>query len=172
MMQNGPQQQSMIQQQQHVNAVQMPFQQQQQQPLQQQQQMQQQAHQPQPPVGAGFQHSPIPGNPTPPLTPAANLPPFASPNGDVKPILGQPSECTDTSCSIDLQTVTNRIEDVMLIRCCSYLTRNRAEDEELRLTFPVRDGILLSPFRLEHNLAVSNHVFHLKPTVHQTIMWR
>jgi len=45
-------------------------------------------------------------------------------------------------------------------------------EEELRLTFPVRDGILLPPFRLEHNLAVSNHVFHLKPQVHQTLMWR
>lgn len=42
----------------------------------------------------------------------------------------------------------------------------------MRLTFPVRDGIVLSPFRLEHNLAVSNHVFHLKPTVHQTLMMR
>ena len=38
-------------------------------------------------------------------------------------------------------------------------------EEELRLTFPVQDGILLPPFRLEHNLAVSNHVFHLKPQV-------
>lgn len=46
------------------------------------------------------------------------------------------------------------------------------EDDELRLTFPVRDGIILPPFRLEHNLAVSNHVFQLKPTVHQTLMWR
>ena len=45
-------------------------------------------------------------------------------------------------------------------------------DDELRLTFPVRDGIILSPFRLEHNLAVSNHVFQLKPTVHQTLMMR
>ena len=53
----------------------------------------------------------------------------------------------------------------------------------------MRDGILLPPFRLEHNLAVSNHVFHLKPQVgititiititmdcgsqvHQTLMWR
>ena len=62
-------------------------------------------------------------------------------------------------------------------------------EEELRLTFPVRDGILLPPFRLEHNLAVSNHVFHLKPQVdslneyclvtslcvpqvHQTLLWR
>lgn len=47
-----------------------------------------------------------------------------------------------------------------------------AEDDELRLTFPVRDGIILPPFRLEHNLAVSNHVFQLKPTVYQTLMWR
>lgn len=45
-------------------------------------------------------------------------------------------------------------------------------DDELRLTFPVRDGIILPPFRLEHNLAVSNHVFQLKPTVHQTLAWR
>lgn len=49
---------------------------------------------------------------------------------------------------------------------------NISEDDELRLTFPVRDGIILAPFRLEHNLAVSNHVFHLKPSVHQTLMWR
>lgn len=42
----------------------------------------------------------------------------------------------------------------------------------MRLTFPVRDGIILAPFRLEHNLAVSNHVFHLKPTVYETLMWR
>ena len=70
--------------------------------MQQQQQPSQQQQQPfaqfgnsvgsQPPVGAGFQHSPIPGNPTPPLTPAANLPPFASPNSDVKPTLGQASK--------------------------------------------------------------------------------
>lgn len=46
------------------------------------------------------------------------------------------------------------------------------EDDELRLTFPVRDGIVLAPFRLEHNLAVSNHVFHLKQSVHQTLLWR
>lgn len=46
------------------------------------------------------------------------------------------------------------------------------EDDELRLTFPVRDGIILPPFRLEHNLAVSNHVFQLKPTVHNTLLCR
>ena len=36
---------------------------------------------------------------------------------------------------------------------------------EPRLTFPVKDGVILAPFRLEHNLAVSNHIFQLKPQV-------
>lgn len=31
-----------------------------------------------------YQHSPIPGNPTPPLTPASSMPPYISPNSDVK----------------------------------------------------------------------------------------
>lgn len=38
--------------------------------------------------GAGnmtYQHSPIPGNPTPPLTPATSMPPYISPNPDIKP---------------------------------------------------------------------------------------
>lgn len=52
------------------------------------------------------------------------------------------------------------------------LCRAGSHNEELRLTFPVRDGVVLEPFRLEHNLAVSNHVFHLRPSVHQTLMWR
>ncbi|GLV37412.1 tonalli, partial [Carabus blaptoides fortunei] len=90
-----------------------------------------------------YQHSPIPGNPTPPLTPASSMPPYISPNPDVKPNF-------------------NDLKPPMPIQ----------KDDELRLTFPVRDGIILPPFRLEHNLAVSNHVFQLKPTVHQTLMWR
>lgn len=53
-----------------------------------------------------------------------------------------------------------------------FFPRFPESEEELRLTFPVRDGIILPPFRLEHNLAVSNHVFQLKTTVHQTLMWR
>lgn len=36
----------------------------------------------------------------------------------------------------------------------------------------MRDGIILQPFRLEHNLAVSNHVFQLKPNVYGTLMSR
>ncbi|KAH9630632.1 hypothetical protein HF086_007056 [Spodoptera exigua] len=89
-----------------------------------------------------YQHSPVPGNPTPPLTPASSMPPYISPNGDVKP------HFNELKPSMGMQ------------------------NDELRLTFPVRDGIILPPFRLEHNLAVSNHVFQLKPTVHSTLIWR
>lgn len=31
-----------------------------------------------------YQHSPVPGNPTPPLTPACSVP-YVSPNPDIKP---------------------------------------------------------------------------------------
>ncbi|CAK1546117.1 unnamed protein product [Leptosia nina] len=89
-----------------------------------------------------YQHSPVPGNPTPPLTPASSMPPYISPNADVKPHF-------------------NELKPPMGM-----------QNDELRLTFPVRDGIILPPFRLEHNLAVSNHVFQLKPTVHSTLIWR
>uniref|UniRef100_A0A336MBF7 CSON008919 protein n=1 Tax=Culicoides sonorensis TaxID=179676 RepID=A0A336MBF7_CULSO len=87
------------------------------------------------PARMNYQHSPVPGNPTPPLTPASSMTPYISPNPDIKPNIIQ-------------------------------------KPEELRLTFPVRDGIILPPFRLEHNLAVSNHVFQLKPTVYNTLMCR
>uniref|UniRef100_A0A3P8WN33 Zinc finger MIZ-type containing 1 n=1 Tax=Cynoglossus semilaevis TaxID=244447 RepID=A0A3P8WN33_CYNSE len=97
------------------------------------------------PVG-NYPHSPVPGNPTPPMTPGSNIPPYLSPNQDVKPPFPP-----DIKPRVSSQSNHN---------------------EELRLTFPVRDGVVLEPFRLEHNLAVSNHVFHLRPTVHQTLMWR
>ena len=42
---------------------------------------------------------------------------------------------------------------------------------EPRLTFPVKDGVILAPFRLEHNLAVSNHIFQLKPQVLRNIIF-
>ncbi|NWW44094.1 ZMIZ2 protein, partial [Pedionomus torquatus] len=55
------------------------------------------------------------------------------------------------------------------VRCL----RSRAvAAEELRLTFPVRDGVVLEPFRLQHNLAVSNHVFQLRDSVYKTLMMR
>jgi len=52
------------------------------------------------------------------------------------------------------------------------MTKKEDAPDDLRLTFPVRDGVVLPPFRLEHNLSVSNHVFHLRESVYQTLMWR
>ncbi|XP_076461438.1 zinc finger MIZ domain-containing protein 1-like [Babylonia areolata] len=80
------------------------------------------------PAQNNFQHSPLHGNPTPPMTPQGYP--------DIKPRI------------------------------------MKQDDGELRLTFPVRDGVVLPPFRLEHNLAVSNHEFHLRDSVYQTLMWR
>uniref|UniRef100_A0A8C2JYS2 Zinc finger, MIZ-type containing 1a n=1 Tax=Cyprinus carpio TaxID=7962 RepID=A0A8C2JYS2_CYPCA len=97
-----------------------------------------------------YPHSPVPGNPTPPMTPGSSIPPYLSPNQDVKPPF--PPDMKPNMTSLP-PPPTN-------------------PNEELRLTFPVRDGVVLEPFRLEHNLAVSNHVFHLRPSVHQTLMWR
>lgn len=53
---------------------------------------------------------------------------------------------------------------------CSLSQGNPSDD--LRLTFPVRDGVVLEPFRLEHNLAVSNHAFQLRDSVYKTLMTR
>uniref|UniRef100_A0A3Q2Q1G6 Zinc finger, MIZ-type containing 1a n=1 Tax=Fundulus heteroclitus TaxID=8078 RepID=A0A3Q2Q1G6_FUNHE len=100
-----------------------------------------------PPRPGNYPHSPVPGNPTPPMTPGSSIPPYLSPNQDVKPPFPPDMKPNMTS---------------------PWGNPN----EELRLTFPVRDGVVLEPFRLEHNLAVSNHVFHLRPSVHQTLMWR
>lgn len=97
------------------------------------------------------QHSPIPGNPTPPLTPASNM----SYGPDVKPSFTPNGQQQTQMPAMDLK---------------APLAPHK--DDELRLTFPVKDGIILPPFRLEHNLSVSNHVFMLKPSVFQTLMNR
>uniref|UniRef100_A0A8C3A658 Zinc finger, MIZ-type containing 1a n=1 Tax=Cyclopterus lumpus TaxID=8103 RepID=A0A8C3A658_CYCLU len=104
----------------------------------------------QPPRPVNYPHSPVPGNPTPPMTPGSSIPPYLSPNQDVKPPF--PPDMKPNMTTLP-PPPTN-------------------PNEELRLTFPVRDGVVLEPFRLEHNLAVSNHVYHLRPSVHQTLMWR
>ena len=101
-------------------------------------------------------HSPVPGNPTPPLTPNGPVGgvgvPFASPASDHghSPLAGDHG-------SRNLGPPPSS---------------SSAKHAEMRLTFPVREGTILAPFRLEHNLAVSNHVFVLKPQVYQTLMWR
>ncbi|MES1901916.1 MAG: Zinc finger MIZ domain-containing protein 1 [Paramarteilia canceri] len=42
----------------------------------------------------------------------------------------------------------------------------------LRLTFPLRKGILLEPFRLEHNTNSARHAFDLRNIIYEELMWR
>ncbi|XP_078127133.1 zinc finger MIZ domain-containing protein 2 isoform X1 [Sander vitreus] len=102
-------------------------------------------------VMPGYPSSPMGGNPTPPMTPGTSIPPYLSPGQDTKPPYLPP----DTKPNINTQQIS---------------TGNPSDD--LRLTFPVRDGVVLEPFRLEHNLAVSNHAFQLRDSVYKTLMLR
>ncbi|XP_006810982.1 zinc finger MIZ domain-containing protein 2-like, partial [Neolamprologus brichardi] len=103
----------------------------------------------------GYPSSPVPGNPTPPVTPSSSMaPPYMSPgNSDVKP-----------TPSPFLPDIKPNIAGL----APPPPTGNPSDD--LRLTFPVRDGVVLEPFRLEHNLAVSNHVFQLRESVYKTLI--
>ncbi|KAM7390963.1 hypothetical protein PAMP_021686 [Pampus punctatissimus] len=105
----------------------------------------------------GYPSSPVPGNPTPPITPGSSMaPPYMSPgNSDVKP--------TPSSFLPDIKPNMAGLPP-------PPPTGNPSDD--LRLTFPVRDGVVLEPFRLEHNLAVSNHVFQLRESVYKTLILR
>ncbi|XP_077115510.1 zinc finger MIZ domain-containing protein 1 isoform X1 [Ranitomeya variabilis] len=116
------------------------------------------------PVG-NYPHSPVPGNPTPPMTPGSTIPPYLSPSQDVKPPF--PPDIKPNMSSLPPPPNAKG-----KVHAFSPSSISASHADELRLTFPVRDGVVLEPFRLEHNLAVSNHVFHLRPTVHQTLMWR
>lgn len=102
-----------------------------------------------------FQHSPVPGNPTPPLTP--NGPsvgvPFASPA----------SSDQGHGSPMDMKPVP--------LKGLSGGHSSSANGEP-RLTFPVKDGLILAPFRLEHSLTVSNFECVLKPQIFQCLMWR
>ncbi|XP_029465368.1 zinc finger MIZ domain-containing protein 1 isoform X4 [Rhinatrema bivittatum] len=114
---------------------------------------------------ANYPHSPVPGNPTPPMTPGSSIPPYLSPSQDVKPPFPP-----DIKPNMNALPPPPNAKGKVHAFSPSSIPANH--NDELRLTFPVRDGVVLEPFRLEHNLAVSNHVFHLRPTVHQTLMWR
>ncbi|XP_053727935.1 zinc finger MIZ domain-containing protein 2 isoform X1 [Synchiropus splendidus] len=105
----------------------------------------------------GYPSSPVPGNPTPPITPGSSMaPPYMSPgSSDIKP---PPSSFLPD------------IKPSMAGLAPPASTGNPSDD--LRLTFPVRDGVVLEPFRLEHNLAVSNHVFQLRESVYKTLVMR
>ncbi|XP_064790104.1 zinc finger MIZ domain-containing protein 1-like isoform X3 [Oncorhynchus masou masou] len=121
------------------------------------------------PRPGNYPHSPVPGNPTPPMTPGSSMPPYLSPNQDVKPPF--PPDMKPNMAALPPPNTVKRKADV-LSSCPVSPLPSANPNEELRLTFPVRDGVVLEPFRLEHNLAVSNHVYHLRPSVHQTLMWR
>ena len=113
-----------------------------------------------------FHHSPVPGNPTPPLTPNGPVGgvgvPFASPASD--------HGHSPLACGAGVGPGGPSMDGV--VRPPPPGAVPSSKHQEMRLTFPVKDGVILAPFRLEHNLAVSNHVFHLKPQVYQTLMWR
>nr|XP_044991843.1 zinc finger MIZ domain-containing protein 2 isoform X1 [Jaculus jaculus]XP_044991844.1 zinc finger MIZ domain-containing protein 2 isoform X1 [Jaculus jaculus]XP_044991845.1 zinc finger MIZ domain-containing protein 2 isoform X1 [Jaculus jaculus]XP_044991847.1 zinc finger MIZ domain-containing protein 2 isoform X1 [Jaculus jaculus]XP_044991848.1 zinc finger MIZ domain-containing protein 2 isoform X1 [Jaculus jaculus] len=99
----------------------------------------------------GYPSSPLPGNPTPPMTPSSSVP-YMSPSQEVKsPFLP------------DLKPGLSSLHPS---------PSGSGPCDELRLTFPVRDGVVLEPFRLQHNLAVSNHVFQLRDSVYKTLMLR
>jgi hypothetical protein len=42
----------------------------------------------------------------------------------------------------------------------------------LRLTFPVREGVLLKPFQLEHGDHITQQPFHLKESVYGMLLHR
>ncbi|XP_058930593.1 zinc finger MIZ domain-containing protein 2 isoform X1 [Kogia breviceps] len=99
----------------------------------------------------GYPSSPLPGSPTPPMTPGSSIP-YMSTSQEVKsPFLP------------DLKPSVSSLHPS---------PPGSGPCDELRLTFPVRDGVVLEPFRLQHNLAVSNHAFQLRDSVYKTLMLR
>ncbi|KAB1271288.1 Zinc finger MIZ domain-containing protein 1 [Camelus dromedarius] len=125
----------------------------------------------------------LPRAPPPPHPPGSSIPPYLSPSQDVKPpfppdikpnmsaLPPPPGECPTLVPSLSSHPTSPCHPEGLAAHWRPH-PRPANHNDELRLTFPVRDGVVLEPFRLEHNLAVSNHVFHLRPTVHQTLMWR
>ncbi|KAL0965188.1 hypothetical protein UPYG_G00277920 [Umbra pygmaea] len=107
-------------------------------------------------VMPGYPNSPLGGNPTPPMTPGSSMPPYLSPGGP-----GPDNKPPYLPQGPDIKPNINSLQPP---------TGNPSDD--LRLTFPVRDGVVLEPFRLEHNLAVSNHAFQLRDSVYKTLMMR
>lgn len=71
----------------------------------------------------------------------------------------------------DLEFLIHQWKTLVSISVCFFPIEGNPSDD-LRLTFPVRDGVVLEPFRLEHNLAVSNHAFQLRDSVYKTLMMR
>ncbi|XP_073095295.1 zinc finger MIZ domain-containing protein 2 isoform X3 [Manis javanica] len=99
----------------------------------------------------GYASSPVSGSPTPPMTPSGSIP-YMSSSQDIKPAFLP-----------EFKPSTGSLHPA---------PPGSSPCDELRLTFPVRDGVVLEPFRLQHNLAVSNHAFQLRDSVYKTLMLR
>ena len=123
-----------------------------------------------------FHHSPVPGNPTPPLTPNSSGGGGGGGGGVGVPFASPASSSNDSSggysggskMSLEGLGGPGKGSGGHLGGGAPHLpSKMTASQGENRLTFPVQDGVILPPFRLEHNLNVSNHSFHLKPAVYQ-----
>ncbi|XP_030621891.1 zinc finger MIZ domain-containing protein 2-like [Chanos chanos] len=101
----------------------------------------------------GYSNSLLPGNPITPIPPGNFVTTYFSPSHPVKlPFV------PDVKPNINsLQTAPP--------------TGNHGGDD-LRLTFPVRNGVIMEPFRLEHNLTISKHGFLLQHSLYKTLQTR
>ncbi|XP_073741176.1 zinc finger MIZ domain-containing protein 2 isoform X2 [Callorhinus ursinus] len=110
----------------------------------------------------GYPSSPLPGSPTPPMTPGSSVP-YMSTSQEVKsPFLPDLKPSVSSVHPSPPAAGSHQRGPLPGSGPC----------DELRLTFPVRDGVVLEPFRLQHNLAVSNHAFQLRDSVYKTLMLR
>ena len=92
-------------------------------------------------------HSPIPGNPTPPLTP-------------YPPSVGSINNSSTNSQTNLQMSVQSDIKPLI----------NSFKDEERRLLLPVRGGMVLDPFLLEHGRPITTIEFELKPSLYNMLM--
>lgn len=110
--------------------------------------------------------SPLPGNPTPPMTPGGvcGPSPFYQSPLDQKPCVDAvppPSPMMDPSQ-----------RGVMLDHTQRVLDSSQRSVEEPRLTFLVREAPIMLPFKLEHNLSVSKFMFALSHHDYSQVMSR
>jgi len=127
------------------------------------------------------QLSPLPGNPTPPMTPGL-CNGGSGPSGvlpgpqsgyyhqspvvvDQKPMFAQGQVMMESAPHGHPMPSSRGVDRLENPAACY-------EGGEPRLAFVVRDGLILAPFRLEHNLAISNLVFVMRNSVYQQVMSR
>lgn len=142
----------------------------------------------------------LPPNPTPPITPSSTIS-SASPlpiteqhqkliqensinsNNKYADLSDKNEHAIYQQQNIHVKIAANKANNEHINNNTSSNGANRLEkstksksfckkDDEIRLSIPIRDGIILEQFKLEHNLSVHNIPFKLKETVFQTLMIR